>query len=313
VYGFVAQMLPQKVNSKHAGLYLKRYNDQEPHENLDSIDAPYFSCPLWLVDAFTGKSVLGNPAGICIVSEFPSVGIMQGIAFEMQWSETAFLKKLSSNKFHIRWFSPEDEAPMCGHATLAAAHFLSETKQIYGDSVTFLSNIGQIDVDREFYADEVWYAMDFPACYVKSGIPDEEKLYDVLGTSNFLETFSDSLLYIVRLESELDVRECKPNLALLKDLPCRAVVITANSSEFGFDFVSRYFAPKVGINEDPVCGSAHCRLAPIWCEILAKTDFTAKQVSRRGGILRLSFLRSVNRVRIAGTARTIVKGVVSYP
>jgi PhzF family phenazine biosynthesis protein len=275
--------------------------------------------PLWLVNAFTGKTFSGNPAGVCLVKDFPKKQIMQNIAFEMHWSETAFLKEMGVNKFHIRWFSPSDEAPICGHATLASAHFLFETNKIDGNFVSFFSLAGDLNVERKAEQDGPWYTMNFPAYSVKEVLnattPEEEEELNILSkilTTTPFRVFRDRLIYIALFSDEASVKNFSPNLDLLKTMSCRALTITAKSDTPEVDFVSRYFAPKVGILEDPVCGSAHCRLIPIWAQILGKTELTANQLSSRGGVLKGKFLQDEGRVALSGQAKTVLKGELCW-
>lgn len=270
--------------------------------------------PLWLIDAFTKDIFKGNPAGVCFVENFPDDAVMQNIAFEMHWSETAFLKPLAPNKFHIRWFAPEDEAPICGHATLAASHFLFENKKIQGHFIEFQSQAGLLTVTQDYLNQEPWLVMNFPSCFLEvCQDPHEiDSIKKVLNTTIPERVFKDPFIYVVILKSEKEVLNCIPHLDFLTTLPCRALTITAPSNLKDYDFVSRYFAPKVGIPEDPVCGSAHCRLAPLWSRILNKKTMNAHQISRRGGILQVSYDPKTSRVYIAGQARTVLKGEVIF-
>lgn len=268
--------------------------------------------PLWLVDAFTGEGCLGNPAGVCLVESFPPDEMMQQLAFELHWSETAFVKKIGKTTFHIRWFAPEDEAPMCGHATLGAAHVLFENHLVEGNRLYFQSCAGGLVVDREIYSDGIWLTMDFPACPLIA-VQDAEVLEafrDILAPMTISQLLQDPIIFVALLESEEAVRKCSPHLDRLAQQSCRAVSITAPASTPGFDFVSRYFAPKVGIPEDPVCGSSHCRLIPFWAAKLDKPYLNALQVSRRGGVLKTAFDSLNDRVALAGQARTRLKGSV---
>ncbi|MDR1208293.1 MAG: PhzF family phenazine biosynthesis protein [Holosporales bacterium] len=271
-------------------------------------------CPMGLVDAFANTPFCGNPAGVCLLKEFPDDAVLQQIAFEFNWSETAFVVALGKNLFHIRWFSPLDEAPMCGHATLAAAHFLLENNYVIGSSVEFQSLAGKLMVTTQKKEDgQSWIVMDFPAISLnKCDSPEEiELIKSVFDESEYKvdinSVFKDSIIYVVVLSNEEELQHCRPNFEKLKNLPCRAISVTAPSTN-GCDFVSRYFAPKVGIPEDPVCGSSHCRLAPFWAKILGKDTLVAKQLSHRGGVLHLSFSPYTNRVSIAGKAVTILTG-----
>lgn len=268
--------------------------------------------PLWLVDAFTGEGCLGNPAGVCLVEDFPSTEFMQQIAFELHWSETAFVKQLSPSSFHIRWFAPEDEAPMCGHATLAAAHTLFQEGLVSGNTIHFHSCAGLLSVTKKVEEGLDWLVMDFPACPL---IPCEDEavralFQTIVAPSSIKELYRDPFLFVALMNSEDEVRRCTPCLDLLAQQPCRALSLTAPATSAEFDFVSRYFAPKVGIPEDPVCGSSHCRLAPFWAQRLGKTVLMARQASRRGGVLRLAYDPTTDRVSIAGQAKTILRGVI---
>lgn len=256
---------------------------------------------IWLVDAFTDVIFRGNPAGICLVDEFPADSMMQQIAAEMNWSETAFVTQKAEHHFHIRWFSPRDEAPLCGHATLAAAHILWQEKRTKANFLTFDSLSGLLTAEKQ---PEGWIQLNFPSRHVEPcALPD--RLYEALGDITVQSVYKDDLLYLVVLRETQDVAELKPNLSLIEDMDCRAVVVTAVAQP-PYDFVSRYFAPKVGIPEDPVCGSAHCRLTPFWANILNKTSLFAYQASPRGGILKVDLIG--DRVAIGGQAVTVCVG-----
>lgn len=240
---------------------------------------------VWIVDAFADKVFNGNPAAVILVDEFPV--FMQEIAAEINMSETAFVKRLSEKEFHIRWFSPKDEAPICGHATLASAHVLFKHFSNI-DHIVFKTLAGTIEVFRKNLKIE----MVFPKKPVsKSDLIDEIK--EALNNQNVIELFEDDLIFVAVLSSSKEVENCVPNLNLIKALDKRAISITANSNQDfirgknGIHFVSRYFAPKVGIYEDPVCGSAHCRLGPLWSKKLDTDCLRAYQLSKRGGEIEL--------------------------
>jgi PhzF family phenazine biosynthesis protein len=253
---------------------------------------------IWLVDAFTAKPFGGNPAGLCFIEEFPETPIMQRIAAEMNWSQTAFIVQKSDHHFHIRWFSPRDEAPLCGHATLAASHLIWQEKKSQSNFLSFDSLGGLLTAERQ---KNDWIHLNFPAKTVVS-CPLQELLQQALGNIPIQSVYKDDILYLLILRDAQAVRTLKPDLTLIEQLDCRAVVVTATGEE-PYDFVSRYFAPKVGIPEDPVCGSAHCRLIPFWANILKKNELFAYQASPRGGILKLSLIG--DRVSIGGQATTI--------
>ena len=259
----------------------------------------------WLVDAFTDRAFSGNPAGVFIVDEFPDTSIMQAIAAELNWSQTAFVKYLPENMhdhFHIRWFSPRDEAPICGHATLASAHILWEQNFTRKNKITFESLAGPLVATKN---ENGWITLDFPRKQlVECLLPPQLKqaLTNENGEVEIASVLRDDLIYVVTLKSQNDLITLKPNLSLIESLDCRAVSVTAPGRE-GYDFESRYFAPRVGIPEDPVCGSSHCRLGPLWAERLGKTSLMAYQASRRGGFLKLDIFQ--NRVEISSQAITV--------
>ncbi len=256
---------------------------------------------IWLVDAFTNKAFKGNPAGIFLVEQFPDATTMQTVAAEMNWSETAFVTQKAEHHFHIRWFSPKDEAPLCGHATLAAAHILWQQGRVQADFITFDSLGGLLTAER--HADG-WIYLNFPSRKIES-CPLPDLLYEALGELTVQSVYKDDLLYVVVLREMQDVVDLKPNLSLIEQIDCRAVAVTA-FAEKPYDFTSRYFAPKVGIPEDPVCGSAHCRLTPFWAERLNKNSLLAYQASPRGGVLKLNLMG--DRVLIGGQATTVCQG-----
>jgi PhzF family phenazine biosynthesis protein len=260
---------------------------------------------LWLVDAFTDTSFKGNPAGVCLVDEFPDTEAMQQMAAELNWSETAFVRQKSEHHFHIRWFSPRDEAPLCGHATLAASHVLWEQRKTKCDLITFESMGGPLTAQR----DGNWITLNFPAREVIP-CPMPEFLADALGDVIIESVYKDDLIYLAVLDDVGSVVNLKPNLSLIEKIPCRAVIVTTLGTQ-PYDFVSRYFAPSVGIPEDPVCGSAHCRLAPFWSKILQKNEFLAYQASRRGGVLKAAL--QGERVTLSGQATTVCEGIFLKP
>lgn len=259
---------------------------------------------IWQVNSFTNEPFKGNPAGVCIVDDFFENDLMQKIAAEVNYSETSFLKKIAEDHYHIRWFSPKDEAPLCGHATLAAAHILWEQKHAKSNQIKFESLSGPLVAEKN----GDWITLDFPSFSVES-CPMPELLNKALGFITVSSVHKDNTMYLVELPSVDIVKNLKPNLAKIADLPCRAVTITAqNDGEIDseIDFVSRYFAPKVGIPEDPVCGSAHCRLTPFWAERLGKTKLNAFQISERTGFIKVA--TENNRVKLTAQAITVMTG-----
>lgn len=252
----------------------------------------------FLVDAFTEVPFRGNPAGVCVVDEYPDDSEMQRIARYYNWSETAFVKKLGKDKFRIRWFSPLDEAPLCGHATLASAHILFSKGLASGNSISFKYNSGEIEVSENGNL----ITMNFPAKPVQKCSSFPFSVSKVIGIKSYNEVLKDDLLYVIVLNSKEDVFNATPDFEEIKKVDCRAIAITA-PGDSEFDFYSRYFAPKVGIYEDPVCGSMHCRLACYWSSVLGKNSFKAFQASKRTGVLGVDL--SGNIVRLSSKACTV--------
>lgn len=254
---------------------------------------------IYQVDSFTSEPFRGNPAGVCILEKEMTAEWMQNIAAEMNLSETAFLVP-GSKVIPIRYFTPEAEVELCGHATLAAGHILIKEK-IAGDEILFSSKAGELKVTQ----DARWIKMNFPAFPLEQiEIPEDiEKITGIKPA----EMYRSSYNWVLALyNSEYQVRNLCPDFERMKKTGFAHLIITAPSSETNFDFVVRCFAPSIGINEDPVTGSAHCALAPFWNKKTGRTDFISFQVSRRSGVLKV-FLAG-DRVEISGQARTIFKG-----
>lgn len=251
---------------------------------------------IWIVDAFANKPYTGNPAAVMIVDEFPEDA--QKIAAEMNLSETAFVKKLGDNHFHIRWLTPAVEVKLCGHATLAASHILFEQNLVQSDEIILDSLSGPLSVKRE----KDGYTLDFPL----------QRTTNLLPTSPFQEALKidvleavqayDDVIILVKCEKEL--REMSPDITKLKAIDCRGIIVTAASQDY--DFISRFFAPRVGVDEDPVTGSAHCKLGDYWSKRLGKTEFRAFQASNRGGEIDIRIEN--DRVFLHGHAITILEG-----
>jgi PhzF family phenazine biosynthesis protein len=255
--------------------------------------------PVYQIDAFTGRVFSGNPAAVCPLEEWPDDTLLQGIAFENNLSETAFFVR-EGNVYHIRWFTPVAEVDLCGHATLAAAFVICRYFDSSVDNIPFRSKSGMLHVARE--GDLL--AMDFPSQPPRP-CKTPEALIGGLGKMPLEVLRSED--YLALFSSEKDVIELNPDTRKLRDLDCRGVVVTAKGEEV--DFVSRFFAPKLGIHEDPVTGSAHCALTPYWAKRLAKKDLHARQVSRRGG--ELFCTDRGDRVVIAGRAAKFMEGYIT--
>ncbi len=253
---------------------------------------------IYQVDAFTDKPFTGNPAGVCVLPGPKEDAWMQNVAAEMNLSETAFLLK-EGDGFLLRWFTPAVEVELCGHASLAAAHILWETGRLdRHESARFHTLSGLLTAERRGEDIE----LDFPAT------PDEpaeapDGLGEILGAKvvNFRSSRFD---HLAELESEAVVRALRPDFTRLKALPVRGIMVTSRAASPEFDFVSRFFGPAVGIDEDPVTGSAHCCLGPYWSKRLGKTDMRACQVSRRGGVVGVTVMG--DRVRLRGRAVTVM-------
>jgi PhzF family phenazine biosynthesis protein len=252
------------------------------------------------VDAFTDKPFAGNPAAVCILPEPAEEGWMRDVAREMNLSETAFLVK-RDGEYDLRWFTPAVEVALCGHATLASAHVLWEENHLKPEAqARFHTKSGLLTADRQ----GAWIEMDFPAVGEEPS-PAPPELLQALGVEAQY-VGRNKFDYLVEVASEAAVRTLKPDHANLRRIPVRGVMVTSRASAAGFDFVSRFFAPGSGVDEDPVTGSAHCCLAPYWAERLGKSELVACQVSPRGGIVRVRV--AGDRVKLAGQAVTVLRG-----
>lgn len=257
------------------------------------------------VDAFTDKPYGGNPAAVCILPEPRDADWMQRVAQEMNLSETAFLQK-SADGYKLRWFTPAIEVELCGHATLASAHVLWEAGHLPRDEqARFHTLSGLLTATRK----EAWIELDFPAKLAQAAqVP--EGLLEALGMDAPLYVGKNQFDYLVEVASESDVAGMQPNFSLLKTLGVRGIIVTSRAEMSGFDFVSRFFAPGSGIDEDPVTGSAHCCLGPYWQERLGKAEFVARQISARGGTVRVRVEN--DRVHLGGQALTILRGELLF-
>jgi predicted PhzF superfamily epimerase YddE/YHI9 len=254
---------------------------------------------IYQVDAFTNKPFRGNPAGVCLLAGPAEAGWMQQVAREMNLSETAFLYPQEEG-YHLRWFTPATEVDLCGHATLAAAHVLWEQGELVAEvPARFLTLSGPLSARQE----GAWIEMDFPAEPAEAITPPAG-LPAALGVS---PTFvgQNRMDALVEVGSEAEVREVRPDFGRLAGLPYRGVIVTSRADASQYDFVSRFFAPKVGINEDPVTGSAHCCLGPYWQARLGKRELVGYQTSARGGVVRVR--PAGERVLLGGQAVTVMR------
>ena len=257
--------------------------------------------PIYHVDAFAVKPFEGNPAAICLLKDERPAAWMQSVAAEMNLSETAFVRRLNEG-FELRWFTPTIEIELCGHATLASAHAMwSEGVVARGEAIPFHTKSGVLTCTQA--GDRI--ELDFPATPATETEPPAGLIESLGVRPSFVgRTRFDKFLVV---ESEQIVRSLRPNFPLLGSITgMRGVIVTSPSSDSRFDFVSRYFAPGSGVDEDPVTGSAHCCLAPFWSERLGKSSMTGFQASARGGIVHVRL--NGDRVVLGGNAVTILRG-----
>jgi PhzF family phenazine biosynthesis protein len=252
------------------------------------------------VDAFTDRPFGGNPAAVCLLREEVPAAWMQSVAAEMNLAETAFVLP-GEMVYQLRWFTPLVEVDLCGHATLASAHVLWEFEMVRPDEVIrFSTRSGELRaVQRDGL---IWLDMPAIAVMPRPLAPD---LRQAIGAVPVWEGVAGDDL-MVELASDADVRALKPRLELLRGAKIRGLIVTAKSAGSEIDFVSRFFAPAVGIDEDPVTGSAHCALGPYWAQRLGKRELQAYQASHRGGDLRVRV--DGERVFIGGKATTVLRG-----
>ena len=256
---------------------------------------------IWRIDAFTDRPFAGNPAGVMILDQPADPAWMQDVALEMNLSETAFLWP-EEDGFRLRWFTPTVEVELCGHATVASAHLLFESGRLRPDDrATFYTLSGPLYAVREA---DGGLSVDFPA-EPESPADPPSILAESLGvTPRYVG--KNRFDYLVEVESEAFVRSLRPDFNLMAALPVRGVIATARSASPEYDFVSRFFAPAAGVNEDPVTGSAHCCLGPFWKKRLKKNELVGYQASRRGGTVRVRV--GEGRVTIGGRAVTVIRG-----
>ncbi|PHT38273.1 hypothetical protein CQW23_21846 [Capsicum baccatum] len=282
-----------------------------------------------VVDAFTDTAFKGNPAAVCVLEEEKDDKWLQSVAAEFNVSQTAYLTSLNevneptktNPRFGLRWFTPVNEVDLCGHATLGAAHFLFANGLVKTDAVEFSTRSGILTAKRVPEAKASNSQDDWPTGYsIELDFPVLQ-----VGTTNFTDipTISKSLngasaveinetskgdLFILLTSGEAVV-ECQPHIDQIQNFPGRGMIITGPAPQgSGFDFYSRFFCPKLGINEDPVCGSAHCALTPYWSKKLGKCDLVALQASPRGGVLNLRLDEEKQRVFLRGKAVAVMEG-----
>lgn len=251
------------------------------------------------VDAFTDRPFSGNPAAVCMLTEPVSDEWMQAVAQEMNLSETAFLLP-QEDGFSLRWFTPAVEVDLCGHATLASAHVLWSQGYLQdSEPARFHTRSGLLTAAKQGN----WIQLNFPAI-VSTAAWVKPELVRALGVS-IANVCQNSLGYLVEVDSAAAVRQLTPNFGRCKALGVHGVIVTS-LGEGNYDFISRFFAPAMGVDEDPVTGSAHCALGPYWRDRLQKTEFLAYQASRRGGVVKVSC--EGDRILLGGQAVTVMQG-----
>ncbi|MDT0634595.1 PhzF family phenazine biosynthesis protein [Spectribacter hydrogenoxidans] len=260
--------------------------------------------PLYQVDAFTDRPFAGNPAAVVLLEQWPADTLLQAIAAENNLAETAYLVPAGS-RWELRWFTPTTEVVLCGHATLASAFVLWHCRREAGDEIEFdTRHSGRLRVTRE--AD--WLQLDLPAHDIAPSEPPAA-LVDAMGVVPAEVRAGPN--WLLRYPDAATIRSLEPDPRALSRLPDRGVIVTAPGDEAGVDFVSRYFAPNFGVDEDPVTGSAHCMLAPFWAARLGRDSLAARQLSRRGGFLRCEI--AGDRVLVAGQAVLYMTGAITVP
>jgi PhzF family phenazine biosynthesis protein len=253
------------------------------------------------VDAFTNQPFGGNPAAVCVLKEPRPDQWMRDVAREMNLSETAFLTPQNGG-YNLRWLTPAVEVDLCGHATVASAHVLWEDRHLpEGRQARFHTRSGLLTADRR----GEWIELDFPA---KLAVPVEPppEMLRALGVSEPVFVGRNAFDYLVEVDSEETLRGLTPDHSALRKVPVRGVIVTTRGTGGEFDFLSRFFAPGSGIDEDPVTGSAHTALGPYWAGKLGKTEFTAFQGSARSGVIRVRV--EGERVKLGGQAVTVMTG-----
>lgn len=259
---------------------------------------------IYQVDAFTDQPFHGNPAAVCFLEAEKPEAWLLALAAEMNLSETAFLLNTAGD-YRLRWFTPKKEVSLCGHATLATAHLLWSEGYLPPEAhLRFQTLSGELTARRA--AD--WIELDFPARFVEPAAANP-KLNHALGlepVATSKKTQPQGDYYLLEAASEAQVRALTPNFEALNRLGLRAILVTSRATTPGYDFVSRYFAPLLGVNEDPVTGSAHCYLATYWGQKLSQTRFTGWQASARGGTVRCVWEQ--DRVLLQGQAVTVFRG-----
>jgi PhzF family phenazine biosynthesis protein len=263
------------------------------------------SCAVYNVDAFTDTAFAGNPAAVCLLPAAREDDWLQAVAAEMNLSETAFLRPHPDGGYRLRWFTPTHEVDLCGHATLASAHVLWTEGLLAPEApARFRTASGALTAIR----DDEWITMDVPTDPPRPVAPPAS-LLDGLGATDPVYTGRTDRDFLVHLPAAEAVRALDPAFSTLAALDTRGVIATAAADGEDADVVSRFFAPGVGVPEDPVTGSAHCALGPYWADRLGRTTLTGRQVSARGGTVRVALPSpDADRVDLSGRAATVLRG-----
>lgn len=258
--------------------------------------------PLWQIDAFTDRPFHGNPAAVCLLQDPRPEAWMQAVAAEMNLAETAFLLR-EDDGFSLRWFTPTVEVDLCGHATLASAHFLWQDGHLKPRAEARFQTRSGLLTAREL---DGWITLDFPATPAEPAYPPHG-LEEALGAS-LVQCGRSAFDYLVELPDEAAVVALQPDLVALGRIQARGIIVTARAEREGVDFVSRFFGPACGVPEDPVTGSAHCALGPFWAARLGREALVGYQASRRGGLVQVK-VRG-DRVHLAGQAVTVFRAML---
>ncbi|MBI9048679.1 MAG: PhzF family phenazine biosynthesis protein [Anaerolineaceae bacterium] len=261
---------------------------------------------IYTVDAFTNRPFRGNPAAVCPLSKMLPDDTLQDIACEMNLSETAFFVPVDDG-YHLRWFTPLQEVDLCGHATLATAHILWQKQYLSEEKIAVFSTLsGTLTAKKQ----GDWIAMQFPRGETRPITSSISEILQALGIENpvFIGQYRPDR-YLIELKNEEQIRQVIPNFSKLKEIGANRIMITAAGNGEPYDFISRYFAPGAGINEDPVTGSAHCYLTPYWAKKTGKNEFSAHQASARGGDLQLKL--TDDHVIIRGQAITMLSAALN--
>jgi PhzF family phenazine biosynthesis protein len=267
--------------------------------------------PVVQVDSFAERPFTGNPAAVCLLHAALPDTTLADIAREMNLSETAFLLPRADGSFDLRWFTPAVEVDLCGHATLASAHVLWEDSHLAPDaSARFHTRSGELGASRANGS----IVLDFPVQPAQAG-PPPAGLLEALGTPSPRFVGRNAVDWLVEVDSAATVRDLSPDFTKLGAVEARGVMVTAaadarSGSAAGVDFVSRFFAPASGIDEDPVTGSAHCCLGPFWAQRLGKNQLLARQLSARGGTVHVTVVG--DRVKLGGNAITVMRGEILF-